>query len=164
MAKTGLMFEPEAPHLAQEDYTLSIDDAARRLNKSVRTIHRYKDGGRLSFITSTTQGNPLYFSRSEVEELARELFPNPSPAVSAGDSPFWDRLERVERLVAVLEHNPMLEQVLAIANTTAKSHQRDGLEDLLAQLVKPADAGTQPIDNKELGRLLVRLGNLLLNE
>ncbi|MFN3432039.1 MAG: helix-turn-helix domain-containing protein, partial [Candidatus Sericytochromatia bacterium] len=75
----------------KQDFTLTIEDVSKRLNKSTRTIHRYKDTGKLSYIVGATQGNPLFFSRSEVDALTKELY----PALATVNAPpvdprFWD--------------------------------------------------------------------------
>jgi hypothetical protein len=148
--------------MPRDDYTLSIEEVAKRLNKSVRTVHRYKDGGRLSFVTGATQGNPLFFSRSEVDELARELFPSLAQPAATADGQFWEKLDRMERLLAVLEQNPALEQALTTAGAP-KPDQRHELELMIERLIRPGGSARR-IDNRELGRLLVRLGNMLMEE
>lgn len=150
----------------RDDYTLGIDEVSKRLNKSVRTIHRYKDSGRLSFVVGPSQGNPLFFSRTEVEALARELLPNHNLGTSASDSGvdsrFRERLERVERLLARLEANPAFEQLLARTNdvTPASGPRMDAM---LADLTR-LEGESLGLDNKALGRLLIRLGSILLEE
>lgn len=149
--------------MAKDDYTLTIDEVSKRLNKSTRTIHRYKDSGRLSFVVGATQGNPLFFSRSEVDALARELYPTLVAAPEAPVDPrFWDRLERLESLLSVLERNPLLDRVVSMAQgmqTDAANHE---FEDALQQLAALEGNG-QHVDRHELGRVLVRLGSALLN-
>jgi hypothetical protein len=111
---------------------LSIEEAAQRLNKSIRTIHRYKDAGRLTYVVGPSQGNPLYFSRVEVAALAQALYPRTNAPV--GDPQLEERLGRVERtLEALLE---------------------------LQGLGQPP----RPLDAKSVGALLVRLGNVLMQE
>lgn len=149
--------------MAQDDYTLTIEAVSKRLNKSTRTIHRYKDSQKLSYVVGTSQGNPLFFSRSEVEALARELYPAAAPAATDAEAPFWQRLERLERLLDVLERNPLLDQVV----TMARSVQTDmaankEFEDALQQLAE-LESARAPVDRVALGRTLVRLGSALLN-
>lgn len=147
--------------MAKDDYALSIEDVSKRLNKSVRTIHRYKDSGKLSFRVGTTQGNPLYFSKSEVESLARELYPNLAPQTPLSDPDFWDRLERVERLLSLFERNPLLERLLLLSNGAVSDESRLQIEQALKQL-SDLHRSDPAIDRQELGRVLVRLGNNLL--
>jgi hypothetical protein len=149
--------------MTREDYTLTIEDASKRLNKSVRTIHRYKDSGRLSFVVGATQGNPLFFSRREVTELARELYPNLAPAANNGENEFWDRLERVERSVSLIERNPLLERLLMLAGGTMADAGQGELADALQQLAD-LEQRKEPVDSKVLGQLLVRLGHALLGD
>src|SRR3989338_1334082 len=78
---------------SMDDYTLTIEEVSLRLNKSTRTIHRYKDSGRLSYRAGTTQGNPLLFSKAEVEALERELSPRASSSGPWADPRFWERME-----------------------------------------------------------------------
>jgi hypothetical protein len=148
----------------RDDYVLTIEEVARRLNKSIRTVHRYKDNGRLTFQVGATQGNPLYFSRSEVEGLARELYPHLPVAAVAPDPMLWERLDRVERLLGVLESNPLLERLLApTAHVDGNgSASRSDAEATLRELAGLERDG-HPVDRHELGRILVRLGNTLLN-
>jgi hypothetical protein len=150
--------------VAKDDYTLTIEDVSKRLNKSVRTIHRYKDSGRLSYVVGSTQGNPLFFSRGEVDELARELYPSLAvPADSAPVDPrFWDRLDRLERLLSVLERNPLLDRVVSMARTMQTDAANQEFEEALQQLATLEQDGQQ-VDRHELGRALVRLGSALLN-
>jgi hypothetical protein len=147
-----------------DDYTLTIEEVSRRLNKSTRTIHRYKDGGKLSFVMGTTQGNPLFFSRSEVEALALELYPAMQPAtgVPAADPKFWDRLDRLEKLLGVLERNPLLERVVSMARGLQDENANQEFEEALQQLAALEGSGNL-VDRQELGRVLVRLGSALLN-
>lgn len=149
--------------MGKDDFTLTIDDVARRLNKSVRTIHRYKDSGKLSHTVGAGQGNPLLFSRFEVDLLAQELSPRQVPTDETSsrrvDPQLWERMERVERLLQVLENNPFLEQMLTLAGAQAADNQRRELEELMQRLARTSSGNR--LDNKELGRLLVRLGSLL---
>jgi hypothetical protein len=149
--------------MTRDDFTLTIEDASKRLNKSVRTIHRYKDSGRLSFLVGATQGNPLFFSRQQVTELAHELYPNLAPAADAADSAFWGRLERVERSVALIERNPLLERLLMLAGGPTAQAGRGEMADALQQLAD-LESRKEPVDPKVLGELLVRLGTALLSE
>jgi hypothetical protein len=148
----------------RDDYTLSIEEVSKRLNKSIRTIHRYKDSGRLSFIVGTSQGNPLFFSRSEVDSLAYELYPNLAPAAVEPnvDPLFWDRLQRVERLLAIMEANPAFEQMLAQVDH-GKPTQELRIEETLSELLR-LENGKQKVDNKALGQLLNKLSHLLLGD
>lgn len=149
--------------MPKNDYALTIEEVSHRLNKSTRTIHRYKDSGRLTFVTGQTQGNPLFFSRDEVEALARELYPNLQPAVGAAVDPrFWDRLDRLERLLGVLERNPLLERVVTMSRGLQPESANQEFEEALQQLVALEEAGGQ-VDRHALGRALVRLGSSLLN-
>jgi hypothetical protein len=147
--------------VAKDDYTLTIEEVSQRLNKSTRTIHRYKDNGRLTFVVGATQGNPLYFSRTEVEALAQALFPSLKPATEAGDPSFWSRLERLEKLLAVLEHNPLLDRVVSMARGLPGQANPE-VEEALQQLASLEGAGGH-VDRQALGRVLVRLGSALLN-
>jgi hypothetical protein len=146
-----------------QDYTLTIEDVSKRLNKSTRTIHRYKDSGRLSHVVGASQGNPLFFSRSEVDRLAHELYPSLAAPRPEAEAPFWQRLERLEKLLSVLERNPLLDQIASMARSvqTDMAVSKE-FEDALAQL---ADLETTqaPVDRHALGRTLVRLGSALLN-
>lgn len=150
--------------MARDDYTLTIDDVSKRLNKSTRTIHRYKDSGRLSFVVGATQGNPLFFSASEVDDLARALYPTLVPAQGAPpvDPKFWDRLERLESLLSVLERNPLLDRVVSMAKGMQTDAANQEFEEALQQLAA-LEANGQHVDRQELGRVLVRLGSALLN-
>lgn len=150
--------------MANDDYTLTIEEVSRRLNKSTRTIHRYKDAGRLGFVIGQSQGNPLFFSRSEVETLARELYPHVPPAndPQAVDPRFWDRLERLEQLLSVLERNPLLDQVVSMARSLQDETANQEFEEALQQLAA-LEAQGKAVDRHELGRVLVRLGSALLN-
>lgn len=150
--------------MARDDYTLTIDDVSKRLNKSTRTIHRYKDSGRLSFVVGATQGNPLFFSASEVDELAKALYPTlvPAQATPPVDPKFWDRLERLESLLAVLERNPLLDRVVSMAKGMQTDAANQEFEEALQQLAA-LEANGQHVDRQELGRVLVRLGSALLN-
>lgn len=122
--------------MQENDYTLTLDDVSRRLNKSPRTIQRYKGGGRLTSVVAATQGNPLLFSRSEVEALAGELYPSLRP--SEGDPQFWDRLERLERLVNVLEENPLIERVLRLGHVVPLEAMSPEIEEALRAALPPA--------------------------
>jgi hypothetical protein len=146
----------------KNDFSLTIEEVSQRLNKSTRTIHRYKDSGKLAFVVGATQGNPLYFSRSEVETLARELYPSFKPASQAADPEFWHRLERLESLLTVLQTNPMLEKVVSMARSLPPEAQNAEIEDALQQLAA-LEADGRPASGHELGRALVRLGSALLN-
>jgi hypothetical protein len=150
--------------MANDDYTLTIEEVSRRLNKSTRTIHRYKDAGRLGFVIGQSQGNPLFFSRSEVETLARELYPHAQPADNpqAVDPRFWDRLERLEQLLSVLERNPLLDQVVSMARSLQDETANQEFEEALQQLAA-LEAQGKAVDRRDLGRVLVRLGSALLN-
>lgn len=110
--------------MINDDHTLSIDEVARLLNKSIRTIHRYKDGGRLSFVVGTTQGNPIRFSRREVEKLALALRQQPIDEPADPDASLSERLERVER---------RLERLLAAQDPTRREELKE-LGRLLVQL------------------------------
>lgn len=148
--------------MTQNDYALTIEEVSRRLNKSTRTIHRYKDSGRLSFVVGQTQGNPLFFSRSEVEKLARELYPMAlTPEPTAVDPRFWDRLDRLEKLLGVLERNPLLDRVVTMARGLNEGEANQEFEEALQQLAA-LEANGQ-VDRHQLGRVLVRLGSALLN-
>lgn len=144
-----------------DDYTLTIEDVSKRLNKSVRTIHRYKDGGRLTFVVGTTQGNPLYFSSREVMALAKDLYPNLATQSAMPEPEFWDRVERVERLINILEGNPLLERFLKMAGEAANSDARSDLEDAI-QALSHVEQRRIKLDNRELGQILIRLGNAML--
>jgi hypothetical protein len=150
--------------LDKQDFTLTIDDVSKRLNKSTRTIHRYKDTGKLSYVVGASQGNPLFFSRSEVEALAKELYPAMASVSAAPVDPrFWDRLEHLERLLAVLERNPLLDRVVTMARTLdGGGVTNQEFEEALQQLAA-LEANGQQVDRHELGRVLVRLGSALLN-
>ena len=148
--------------MPRDDYSLTIEDASKRLNKSIRTIHRYKDAGRLSYVVGATQGNPLYFSRGEVEELAQELYPHLKPAAAGNaETDFWDRLERVERAVALIERNPLLERLLVLAGGHMPEDGRGEVAEALQQLAALEQSG-QTADPQVLGALLVQLGNALI--
>lgn len=146
-----------------DDYLLTIEEVAKRLNKSIRTVHRYKDDGRLSYQVGTTQGNPLYFSRSEVDGLARELYPHLSAAGDGAgpDQALADRLERVERVLASLDRHPVLMRLLHLASAPDGTASAEELESALKDLASLRRDG-QPVDRKELGQWLVRMGNNLL--
>ena len=146
--------------IENNDYTLTIEEVSKRLNKSVRTVHRYKDNGKLSFRIGTTQGNPLFFSRSEVEALARELYPNLAPPPAMQDPAFWERLERVEKLLSLFERNPLLERLLTLSGGQTNPGGREEVEDALQRLVDLERAG-QSVDRRELGEVLIRLGKSL---
>lgn len=150
--------------MANDDYTLTIEEVSRRLNKSTRTIHRYKDSGRLTFVVGASQGNPLFFSRGEVDALVRELYPNvqPVPEAPAVDPRFWDRLERLEQLLSVLERNPLLDQVVSMARSLQDETANQEFEEALQQLAA-LEAQGKAVDRRDLGRVLVRLGSALLN-
>lgn len=148
--------------MARNDYTLTIADVSKRLNKSTRTIHRYKDTGRLSFVTGTTQGNPLFFSRSEIEELERELYPRLTTAGTLNDTQFWDRLARVEQFLGVLERNPLLERVAQLASGLEDEAASDEVSKALQQLAALTEQGAAA-DRTALGKVFIRLGNALLN-
>ena len=138
------------------DYTLTVDEVSKRLNKSVRTIHRYKDSGKLTFVVGSTKGNPLLFSRSEVESLARTLYPVPT----SSEADFQERLARVERLLALVEQNPLLEHLVNTTRETADRSTWILLAEVLQQLTE-----TEPgkFDRQALGMLLIQLGNSLLS-
>ena len=148
--------------MATDDYTLTIEEVSKRLSKSTRTIHRYKDSGRLSFRVGHTQGNPLFFSRAEVEALALELYPSLQPPPQAIDPLFWERLERLERLLGVLERNPLLDRIVTMARGLHGEKTSQEFEEALQQLAALEEKGTQ-VESQELGRVLVRLGSALLN-
>lgn len=53
-----------------EDYELTLNDAAKALGKSKRTIHRYIEQGRLSKIYQITDhGKEIRLKRKEVLDL-----------------------------------------------------------------------------------------------
>lgn len=139
----------------RDDYVLTIEQVSKRLNKSVRTIHRYKDSGKLSFRVGETQGNPLFFSEHEVEALRGELYPHFAPTGADG---LGERLERVERVLGVLERNPFFERVLAAQQPAIAEDDFDAARGALDALARG-----EAIDREALGRLLIRLGNQLLD-
>lgn len=145
----------------RDDFVLTIEEVAKRLNKSIRTVHRYKDNGRLHFQVGATQGNPLYFSRSEVEGLARELYPHMA-ATNGGDPLLTERLDRVERMLSALGSNSLLDRLLGSASQSDGNGWHADVNGTLEELAKLEKSG-QGVDRHELGRLLVRLGNNLLN-
>lgn len=145
-----------------QEYSMTIEEVAKRLNKSIRTIHRYKDSGRLTYQVGATQGNPLYFSPSEVEGLARELYPHLAEASESFDQGLAERLERVERLLANLEKHPVLLRLLQISNHPDGLATLSEIERVLQELAALRAEG-QPVDRQELGGILVALGNRLLN-
>ncbi len=148
--------------MARNDYTLTIAEVSKRLNKSTRTVHRYKDSGRLSHVIGTTQGNPLFFSQSEVEDLERELYPRLATAGALNDSQFWDRLARVEQVLGVLERNPLLDRVAQLASGLEDEAVSDEVSKALQQLATLTGHGAD-VDRTTLGKVFVRLGNALLN-
>jgi len=162
LTKPAVAFARSRAMSSTHDYVLPIEEVAKRLNKSVRTIHRYKDGGRLSFEFGETQGNPLLFSRKEVEQLREELYPNLAPS-PPGEDAFWGRLERVERLLGVLEANPLLERLVSGPVSDLEAPARAQVETALAEL-GAAPRGTASLSRRELGLMLVRLGQALLSE
>ena len=57
-----------------ESYKLSLDEAAKALGKSKRTVHRYIDRGKLSKVYITTDhGKEIRLKREEVLDLALQL-------------------------------------------------------------------------------------------
>ncbi|MBS3793004.1 helix-turn-helix domain-containing protein [Candidatus Bipolaricaulota bacterium] len=55
-------------------YNLSAKEAAKKLGKSVTTVHRYLDKGKLSGrYVNTDHGKEVRLSKSEVESLAEKL-------------------------------------------------------------------------------------------
>jgi exonuclease VII small subunit len=148
--------------MAPDDFTLTVEEVSKRLNKSVRTVHRYKDAGRLSFRVGTTHGNPIYFSLREVEQLARELYPNMPAAAPPADPDFLAKLDKVERVLSLLEGNPALDLLLKqLANSGAAP------EDALAELsrqVQAIERAPAALDRKALGQLLIRLGQALVDQ
>lgn len=139
------------------DYTFTVDEVRKRLNKSVRTIHRYKDSGKLSFQMGSTKGNPVLFSRSEVERLARDLLPS-FPA--RDDAAFSQKLERVERLLGLFEQNPLLEHLVHMPTETPDRSTWA----LLASVLQELDGtGSGKLDRKALGMILIQLGNALVS-
>lgn len=138
-----------------DDHVLSIQEVCRRLNKSLRTVHRYKESGRLSTVEGLGRGRPLRFSVSEVDALARELTAQAPPPV-AGEEAFWERLDRLERVLDVLTRNPLLETALG----QVPAREGPQLEELM-HLVSAASTAQDPEGRRQLGRLLIRLGELL---
>lgn len=159
--EAGKLMGGEEPSVGNDDYTLTIDEVSKRLNKSTRTIHRYKDSGKLTYVIGNSQGNPLFFSRTEVEELARELYPSLQPTATP-DPQFWNRLERLERLLGVLERNPLLDRVVSLARGLEGDVQNQEFEEALQQLAA-MEAQGQDVDRHAFGRVLVRLGSAMLN-
>ena len=147
----------ESPSM--EDYTLTIEEVSRRLNKSTRTIHRYKDNGRLSHRAGTTQGNPLLFSRAEVEALERELLPRPTSPIPWADPDFFERISRMEQVLAVLDRNPLLMQVAGLVND-ADFDADDEVVEALHHLTLLKGKGAA-LKRQELGDALLRLGRAL---
>jgi hypothetical protein len=143
----------------KQDFTLTIEQVSKRLNKSVRTIHRYKNSGKLSFVIGETQGNPLYFSVSEVEALARELYPQLAPAAPAAE-PFWERLERIEQVLAMFQQNPLFERLLSASGAAGDTASRGHLVEALERLA--ALQRGEAVDRRELGTLLISVGNSLI--
>lgn len=138
------------------DYTLTIQEVSQRLNKSVRTIHRYKDSGKLSFQIGATKGNPVLFCRSEVERLARELLPS---VEAQDDAAFLEKLERVERTLRLVEQNPMLERLVHLSSETPDRSTWA----LFANVLQELDGTDGHLDRKTLGMLLIQLGNALVS-
>lgn len=144
-----------------DDHVLSIQEVCRRLNKSLRTVHRYKDSGRLTAVEGLGRGRPLRFSVSEVEALAAELSAKAPPsATPERDEAFWGRVERLERVLGVLEQNPLLEAALGQVPATPAQEATPQLAELI-QLLAAASAEQGPAARRQLGQLLIRLGELL---
>ncbi|HEY9722901.1 MAG TPA: helix-turn-helix domain-containing protein [Oscillatoriaceae cyanobacterium] len=153
----------------QNDYVMTIEQVSKRLNKSVRTIHRYKDSGKLTVVVGESQGNPLFFSESEVEALAHELYPNFQPSMPEN---LGERLERVERVLSLLEGNPKFEK-LSNSKSDSVAEARHEVRQALAQLkarqetrealrmLRAFERGEE-VDSEALGQLLIRLGNQVL--
>jgi uncharacterized protein YjgD (DUF1641 family) len=80
----------------------------------------------------------------------------------AVDPRFWDRLERLENLLSVLERNPLLDQVVSMARSLQDETANQEFEEALQQLAA-LEAQGKAVDRHDLGRVLVRLGSALLN-
>jgi hypothetical protein len=148
--------------MPKSDFTLTIDEVSQRLNKSTRTIHRYKNSGKLSFVVGTTQGNPLLFSRSEVEALARELYPNLVPEDGAVTAQLLDRLARVEQLLMRLERSPLLAALLLPSDGPVDEADapRGELAHAAIRVASHNHHG-EPAERKRLGDVLIQLGSAL---
>ena len=60
-----------------EDYNLSLEEAAKALGKSKRTVHRYIERGKLSkHYVTTDHGKEIRLKREEVLDLALQLNKN----------------------------------------------------------------------------------------
>jgi excisionase family DNA binding protein len=74
---------------------ITLEDAARLLGKSQRTVYRYAEQGRLA--THDTPAGKL-FDRSQVEALAHELNVTPTPIQPSTELvPLSDMLSALER-------------------------------------------------------------------
>lgn len=140
----------------RHDYALTIEEVSRRLNKSIRTIHRYKTQGRLSCIMGSSQGSPLFFSRTEVEEFAKQLDPREKNA----DPLFWERLDRLEKLLNLAEQNPLLDRILS--NPALDPKVRGAFREVL-QALEAAESSNDGFDSHAFGLKLIGLGKSLLN-
>ena len=68
------MSESKETKSGQEDYDLSIKEAAKTLGKSTRTVHRYIERGKLSRVYVTTEnGKEIRLKSREVLRLAAKL-------------------------------------------------------------------------------------------
>lgn len=139
------------------DYSLTIAQVSQRLNKSIRTIHRYKDSGRLSYRVGTTQGNPLYFSKSEVEKLAAELYPHleNGNGDGAADPARQARLARAMQAIALYDRLTFAPD----GNGNGDGHH-DGEQRLSQEFreMLQAELDGKPIDHETFGDALIKLG------
>jgi len=68
------MSESKETNSGDEDYDLSVKQAAKALGKSIRTIHRYIDKGKLSRTYVTTEnGKEIRLKSGEIIRLAARL-------------------------------------------------------------------------------------------
>mgnify|MGYP000019881279 CR=1 FL=1 len=71
-----------------KDYHLAVKEAAKKLGKSVTTVHRYVNKGKLSGkYVDTEHGKEVRLKNSEVEELAEKLNEKPEKLPEGADLP-----------------------------------------------------------------------------
>ncbi len=124
---------------------ISIEDAARLLGKSQRTVYRYAEQGRLS-AHDTPHGK--VFDRANVEALAAELSVTPQPVQPAAELvPLSDMLSELHRKDDQLENkerviNQLMLRVGELQNEL--KHQQ--------YLLKDADTTRQRLTTAEVER------------
>ena len=123
-----------------EDYNLSVKEAAKKLGKSVTTIHRYVNKGKLSGkYVDTEHGKEVRLKNSEVEELAEELNEKPEKLPEGADLPpnsyegQVDTLKLLERYERTLYQLGQLTEKLE-QNKKAKQDKVNRLEEKVQRL------------------------------